>query len=189
MAFVEIEDTQSSLEVIVFPRTFETYKHLLNIEDLILVAGKVDGREEGRPKILADSVSTEFTIHRPIEDEPEPNNRLAENGAGYTSLPLDNKPINGQPASPTVAPEPPPPPWVNVPDPLLFILPRSNDLAQDTDKLITVYKLLQSHPGERKFELCIPQNGHGVVIEYDLSIHYDTALKQQLQSLGVTITE
>jgi len=186
MAFIEIEDTQGTLEVIVFPRTFAAYQHLLITENLVVVSGKVDARDEGRPKVLAETISTELTSYHPAGGDSEANDRwetVVEETLLYPLEPEDNQ------ARPVEPPEPPQDDWVNEPKPLLFILPRAHNLDEDIQKLRTVYHLLEDHPGGRKFELCIPQNGIGVLIEYELGIQYDPTLKQKLHQLGVTIRE
>ncbi len=46
MAFVKISDGVSSLEVVVFPKIFETSKDCLVLDQVVLIAGRVDKREE-----------------------------------------------------------------------------------------------------------------------------------------------
>jgi DNA polymerase III subunit alpha len=55
MAFLTLEDTSGQQEVIVFPRTFEQYKHVLLPDQIVLVSGKVSKREGEEAKILANS--------------------------------------------------------------------------------------------------------------------------------------
>jgi DNA polymerase-3 subunit alpha len=64
MAFVQLEDLTSTIEVIVFPRVFDERRHLLLSDTVVIVRGKVDARagsgdEEERaeaPKIIADEI-------------------------------------------------------------------------------------------------------------------------------------
>jgi len=186
MAFVEIEDTQGSLEIIVFPRTFAAYQHLLSEENLILVSGKVDAKEEGRPKILADTISTEITLHRPAEEQNYSNG----NGNSRHQDISESQPWYSEDEPELVEqPETPPPAWINLPKPLVFVLPRGNDLQADRQKLQDVFGLLKAHPGNSRFELCIPRNEVGVLVEYEMGILYDATLKHKLTSLGVNIVE
>ena len=182
MAFAEIEDTQGSLEIIVFPRTFEEYKHLLAPENLIVVSGKVDGKNEAQPKILADSITTELTSYRPVDTPPEFS--LSPNGYPDTPSPL---PEPDEVVPPIANTAPPPPDWVQDPAPLVFMLPRVNNVQADVNTLRQVYTLLKENPGERAFTLCIPQNGEGVLIGYRHGIHYDAGLKAKLTALGVSV--
>jgi len=58
MAFLEIEDETGKVDVTVFPRTYERFKHLLEEEEeetLLLVTGKTEKRE-GRVKLTADKL-------------------------------------------------------------------------------------------------------------------------------------
>ena len=55
MAFVEIEDVSSSVEVVVFPRTFQECDRLLTADAPVIVQGKVQKNERG-PKIIAEAV-------------------------------------------------------------------------------------------------------------------------------------
>ena len=68
MAFVEIEDVQTIREVVLFPRTYEAYKPLLNPGNLIVVKGKVDAADGRSPKILADTVTNELTTYRAADE-------------------------------------------------------------------------------------------------------------------------
>jgi DNA polymerase III subunit alpha len=53
MAFVTLEDLQGSIEVTVFPRTFEETQDLWEIDRILIVRGKVDLREE-KVSIICD---------------------------------------------------------------------------------------------------------------------------------------
>ncbi len=60
MAFVTIEDLQGTAELVIFPRTWEKVSSLVEIDRIVLVDGKVDA-QGGDPKVLVDSVATEFS--------------------------------------------------------------------------------------------------------------------------------
>jgi DNA polymerase-3 subunit alpha len=55
MAFVNIEDDYDTIEVIVFPRTWQKYRSLLVKEKVVLVRGSLEEQEEAR-RILAREV-------------------------------------------------------------------------------------------------------------------------------------
>ncbi|NLG48997.1 MAG: DNA polymerase III subunit alpha, partial [Chloroflexi bacterium] len=55
MAFVQFEDPSGSMELVVFPRTYELSKELLGEGSLLLVHAKVDVRDEDT-KLIADSI-------------------------------------------------------------------------------------------------------------------------------------
>ncbi|WP_457574574.1 DNA polymerase III subunit alpha [Desulfolithobacter sp.] len=57
MAFAVLEDMSSSVEVVIFPSTFEHCSHLLGGDDPVVVLGKVQQEERGA-KIIAQTVHT-----------------------------------------------------------------------------------------------------------------------------------
>ncbi len=200
MAFVEIEDIQGSLEIIVFPRTFEQFQDILIRDKLILVAGKVDAAEENRPKVLADTISTELTSYTPAIDA------VRETPAGYDDLPPlpteadmpPSVPENGQ----TVAPpaDTPPPPvqsdaqWVTPPasPPKYRVVEinftRSGNDDDDRQKLRTIHRILQGNPGTDAVVLYIPSGNRRVPIEFpDIPVKYSPQLHAELSNiLGAT---
>ncbi|MGH4050667.1 MAG: DNA polymerase III subunit alpha [Clostridium sp.] len=56
MAFINLEDLYASVEVIVFPKTFEKYKSLLEEDEIVILKGRVSIREEEQPKILCEDI-------------------------------------------------------------------------------------------------------------------------------------
>ena len=56
MAFLTLEDLYGQLDVIVFPKTFERDRANLDVDRVVVVTGKLDLKEDGKPKVLADSV-------------------------------------------------------------------------------------------------------------------------------------
>ncbi|PRR80609.1 DNA polymerase III subunit alpha [Clostridium liquoris] len=56
MAFITIEDLYSSIEVIVFPKTFNRYRDLIDADSMVIVKGRVNIREGEQPKILCENV-------------------------------------------------------------------------------------------------------------------------------------
>jgi DNA polymerase III alpha subunit len=70
MAFATLEDIQGNIELVVFPRTWEKYQKVLVMDQIVMVDGKVDNPGGGEPKILVDTVSTEFTYVTPLQTTP-----------------------------------------------------------------------------------------------------------------------
>jgi DNA polymerase-3 subunit alpha len=64
MAVITFEDLQGQVEVVVFPRTFSKYGHLLEEDRVIFVRGKVDTSRE-KPNILAD----EIILHEEVREK------------------------------------------------------------------------------------------------------------------------
>lgn len=69
MGFVTIEDLQGSIELVVFPKSWEKYAEMINYDQIILVDGKAD-QEGSEPKVLVDAISTEFDIVSPLVETP-----------------------------------------------------------------------------------------------------------------------
>jgi DNA polymerase-3 subunit alpha len=74
MAFVGLEDLQGTIELVVFPRTYEKFRGLLQVDKLLVVDGRVDGR--GRePKLLCEQVQDYVTVTRPVKDGSPPRHQ------------------------------------------------------------------------------------------------------------------
>ncbi len=60
MCFMTLEDLQGSIDVVVFPSVWEKFSQLLVLDRIVMVDGRVD-QGSGEPKLLAESIGTEFT--------------------------------------------------------------------------------------------------------------------------------
>jgi DNA polymerase-3 subunit alpha len=67
MAVFVLEDLQSSIEVMVFPKTMQLYGHVLEDDAVVIVKGRVDRRDD-QPKLMA----TEIERFEPITDGAPP---------------------------------------------------------------------------------------------------------------------
>ena len=56
MAFLTIEDNTASMEVVAFPRTFETAKEFLTEDSKIFVKGRIQKKDEGEAKLIAEKI-------------------------------------------------------------------------------------------------------------------------------------
>jgi DNA polymerase III subunit alpha len=68
MAFVQLEDLQGSIEVIVFPRLFEETRGLWQEDKIVLVSGTIDCKGGGDAKLLADSVRDSVLTSRHVAE-------------------------------------------------------------------------------------------------------------------------
>ncbi len=57
MAFVTLEDMTGQIECLVFPRVFEKYQPLLQMDSIVVVSGRISAREEESPKLLAETIT------------------------------------------------------------------------------------------------------------------------------------
>jgi len=55
MAFVKVADLNDTIEVVVFPRTFELCKEFLVLEKCVAIKGKFSKRN-GEPSVIADAM-------------------------------------------------------------------------------------------------------------------------------------
>ncbi|MBS3995497.1 MAG: DNA polymerase III subunit alpha [Alkaliphilus sp.] len=57
MSFLTIEDLYGAVEVVVFPKIFDRYMELLHEDQVIVVEGRLNVKEEEEPKIIADKIA------------------------------------------------------------------------------------------------------------------------------------
>ena len=69
MGFVTLEDIQGVIDLVMFPRTWTQYTDILTVGEIIIIEGKVDANSSP-PKILVDSVQTEFAL-KVSADKPD----------------------------------------------------------------------------------------------------------------------
>jgi DNA polymerase-3 subunit alpha len=88
MAAVELEDLAGSVEVLVFPRTYQANRDVLREDAVVLVRGKVDTRDE-QPKVLCDTVEP-FEAAAGAAAAATEGSAAGTSGAGaQTAYPLD----------------------------------------------------------------------------------------------------
>jgi len=91
MGFVTLEDLQGNIELVVFPRTWEQFWDVFEVDSVVLVDGKVDA-QSGDPKVLVDSVTTDLKTIGPVIKAPVPT---LEPPISRPSLPNPEPPIFG----------------------------------------------------------------------------------------------
>ncbi len=68
MAFVQLEDLQGSIEIIVFPSIYEKTRELWQEDKILIVKGRVDAKGRGA-KVICESVQDYLLISRPADEE------------------------------------------------------------------------------------------------------------------------
>lgn len=63
MAFIVLEDLYSSIEVIVFPKIFNTARSIINEDEVVLLKGRVSLREDEQPKIICEVIEPLIKIN------------------------------------------------------------------------------------------------------------------------------
>ena len=56
MAFLVLEDLYGTVEVVVFPNTYEKYRHILKEDNKVFITGRVDETDESKGKIMSDMI-------------------------------------------------------------------------------------------------------------------------------------
>ncbi|MDD6794218.1 MAG: DNA polymerase III subunit alpha [Clostridiaceae bacterium] len=56
MAFLTLEDLTGSIEVIVFPRTLDKLRHLIQADSLVKIKGRVSIKEDELPKLICETI-------------------------------------------------------------------------------------------------------------------------------------
>jgi DNA polymerase-3 subunit alpha len=209
MAFVEIEDIQAAREIVIFPRTYNTYQDLLETGKLIMVTGKVDAQEGRTPKVLADTITNEIktygaatemtpppspppveeaALHMEPEAQPEPaasqegRNGYGKNG-NHQPAPVYETEATYHAVQPTPAQAD-----AVAPNHLHITIPRTGNLAEDKHRLRMVYTLLIQYHGRDHFSFYIPNGSKDVQIDFpNQTTHYTLHLKQKLEMLGARL--
>jgi DNA polymerase-3 subunit alpha len=73
MGFATIEDVQGSIDLVIFPRVWRKYSHIIDFDTIVLVEGWIDDRG-AEPKILVDRITTEIKHVTPLKPEPVKSN-------------------------------------------------------------------------------------------------------------------
>ncbi len=95
MAFVQMEDLYGSVEIIVFPNVFESVSSEIREDNVIVVHGKLNFKEEEAPKILAEKITPLVMLDdtMPMKSPParkQPNAKQA--GSGDETVRIDIPP-------------------------------------------------------------------------------------------------
>ncbi|MDO4633204.1 MAG: DNA polymerase III subunit alpha [Eubacteriales bacterium] len=56
MAFLTMEDLVGTVEVVVFPKTYEKYRSLLNEEEKLFISGRVNAEDDKASKLISDTI-------------------------------------------------------------------------------------------------------------------------------------
>ncbi len=57
MAFLTLEDQGGRLDVVVFPKTYASYRDVMDEHQVLVIAGQLDLRDDDDPKLLADVIA------------------------------------------------------------------------------------------------------------------------------------
>ncbi len=153
MGFVTLEDLQGNIELVLFPRTWDKFRHLCEDGKIVFADGKVD-MNSNPPKVLVDEIKTEVAYYQSAEastaipayepdfvagsPRPDPVKQVAHSPADYLPDPDENEghdPFGDMPPPPDA-----PPDWES--------LPLATASAAPLDDMLALQQLEDSHQPE-----------------------------------------
>ncbi len=98
MAFLEIEDLAGTVEVIVFPKSYEKYQRYLNVDEKVFVVGHVTIEDEQNGKLICDRIVSfddtqkevwlQFATKEDFLQKEKKLNKLLNESDGYDEVVL-----------------------------------------------------------------------------------------------------
>jgi len=166
MAFVTLEDTQGSCDVVVFPGVWKETKHLWRPEEILVVNGKVDSSRRDEPSLLCSWVKRPEDVSVAAgEDEaaetpqttrlPEPRTSRVGARPPEPPAPPPDFAASQDPQDRTNGPDETGPRMVRV------TLQRSPEQAKDKKRLRQVHDLLVGYDGEDRFVIHLADGAGG----------------------------
>jgi DNA polymerase-3 subunit alpha len=189
MVAATLEDLHGSVELVVFPRVYEKTRDLWSEDQILLVQGRVDSRDE-RVQIVVEKVfpyqsdvpvpaevrlETTLPVTGPtVDGDTGPADATAANGS-----PTAANGANGQPVTTGQTER-------DEPRCLVVRLKRSDDLQRDLALLQEVYEALQAHRGGRlPVRLVVETGGQAVELEWPgATVRLSPQLEARLQRLA-----
>jgi DNA polymerase-3 subunit alpha len=168
MAFVELEDVQGTIELVVFPRIYEETQAMWQAEKVVVVRGKVDIKGGNGPKIICEKVDDAIT-------RVGPELGVREQPASYSTTSPAN---GGQP--PTAS--------RHSAYHIQITVSRTGNSERDRQRLRSIYDLITSYQGEDTFSLFIPNDQGRLQLDFpNATTRHCVELQQQLSTmLGAT---
>ncbi len=127
MGFATLEDVQGNIELVLFPRTWDKFGKLIEMDRVLVAEGKVDA-ENGDPKLLVDRLMVEKLPDLPAGGNPEtfsattnqfymPNLDLPGELPGLDDEPFTESPVKSTGNPPAKKLAEPAPDWEDMPPP------------------------------------------------------------------------
>lgn len=170
MAFIKLEDLEGQIEVVVFPRTYEQAKDILLEDQIFLVQGKVNLRNDSL-SVLADQIK----LYQP-GDSSLNGSKPNVNGVNGTSPEPNHNGSTDEDSS-------------SLQCHITLTMQRTDDHQEDLTRLERVMLALQEHKGRDKLSLrCIIPNGNIVQMDFPkLSLSWNAALKDIIDSQNMLL--
>lgn len=191
MARVQLEDFSGIIDGIIFPKTYEKLRHLVQLDQIVAVTGRLSIKEESAPEILIDNLTDirkieEFAKESQDRGRYRNNNRSFDshssegyyqgrnnsNGRGNTDRDNYGNPRNGalgQQAGDNL---------VKLRVPTEYI----ERLGSQKQVLEEIMSLLSTSPGERDVLVFLP-GGRKVRTSQEFRVDFSTELERKLKDL------
>ncbi|RLC63340.1 MAG: hypothetical protein DRI48_08555, partial [Chloroflexi bacterium] len=178
MAFVTLEDIQSTCDVVVFPRTWEKTRHLWKPGRILVVGGKVDTGRRDTPSLLCDWAKPPEELTVPVEQTAAAS-RPSPDGSAHRSV------SSHRPAKPVQEAPLPVQTAQTRPHVICVTLTRSGKQEQDVKTLRQIHSLLVNHSGQDRFTIRLT-GGASKPIELAFpndTTHYCPELREKLTAI------
>ncbi len=173
MAFIQLEDLFGSVEVVVFPTVFESSMAQIKEDNVIVVHGKLNFKEEEAPKILADKI---LPLAKTQNDAKEPGQKQTEGIAQKQTDGIVQKQTDGIGQR---------------------LLPRKDsehqkgqgiiiEIPEDLDEgraLTEIRKILSKHPGDTPVMIISPGSGRKFKTNKDLWVSVANGFYDELADI------
>ena len=169
MAFVEIEDLTGTTELLVFPRIFREYKHILQENAAVILHGKISVRDDDR-KIIVDSINdidalNEQQLKSYISAIPEPNETWKKyHNGGNNKSSSSNAVANGTAETHRSV--------------LIYL-----ESMSDTNKDNKLKDIFAEYPGNNLVQIKLGSNGSTKKIVTKFSIDYNEDVKELIEAI------
>ncbi|OGN97537.1 MAG: DNA polymerase III subunit alpha [Chloroflexi bacterium RBG_13_50_21] len=182
MGFVTLEDLQGNIELVVFPRTWDQFWDVFEVDSVVLVDGKVDA-QSGDPKVLVDSVTTDLKTIVSTPPQPGgPNIKAPAFGAAVTTTGSEKAPLPTHETSISRSTFPHPE------EPILGTKPEEwGDTPPPPDEFPPEWKANELTPGGFVIEGVLPSMGKGVAVEVPVMETSTSKMGNEPPTLGATI--
>jgi DNA polymerase-3 subunit alpha len=162
MAFVKLEDLSGELELIVFPKSYETAKSVWEADQIVYVRGKVNSKDRdghtAEPKIMVDEAE--------LIDEDSMQQRLSQAES-------EVKPKQAKPVPPEAKPS-----AVASADQLIITIPTEKELQ----KLAQLKEMLSRHQGSSEVVILVGKDAE-TKIRLPFTVDLSNGLRAELESL------
>lgn len=94
MAFITLEDLYGTVEVIIFPKIYDTYKETILEDNIVLVEGIIDAQDEDAPKIICNKITQLKTEYLGMDLDKKDKSSITQNKNNNSIVKETNKTYN-----------------------------------------------------------------------------------------------